>query len=63
MKIIMRTIDIVQLGNNGTWEFLRTKEMDINKPICGYPCKASNTPYGFAYEGTRARNGKEAQKQ
>lgn len=53
MKVIMRTGDIVRLGNQKTWEFLMSKGMDVDKPIRGYPCTASNTMYAFCYEGTR----------
>lgn len=53
MKIILRTSDIAQMGNKGVWDFLRDKGMDMDKPIYGYPCKASNTIYGFAYEGKK----------
>ena len=59
MKVIMNTIDIARLGNKRTWEFLRSKGMDMSKPITGHPCKASNTIYGFAYEGRRINNDKE----
>ncbi|KKN75873.1 hypothetical protein LCGC14_0375810 [marine sediment metagenome] len=53
MKVILSTLDIVKLGNDGVWEYLRGKGMDMDKPIFGYHCSASNTAYGFAYEGQR----------
>jgi len=53
MKVIMRTPDIARMGNARVWEFLRSKGMDMDKPITGRVCNASNTLYGFAYEGTR----------
>lgn len=54
MKVIMSTIDIAQLGNEGVWRFLRSKGMDMDRPVYALgPCKASNTAYGFGYEGTR----------
>ena len=56
MKVIMSTIDIAQLGNKRMWDFLRLKGMDMSKPIYGYPCNASNTIYGFAYEGEVGNN-------
>ncbi len=52
MKVIMRSFDIVNLGNDGMWEYLRSRGMDMDKPILGYKCNASNTIYGFCYEGT-----------
>lgn len=55
MKVIMNTFNITQLGNEGMWEYLKNKGMDMDKPIYAYPCKASNTAYGFAYEGTKLK--------
>lgn len=59
MKIIMRTCDIVQLGKKRVWEYLKNKGMDMDKPIYGYPCKAANTAYGFAYDGKTKTEQKE----
>lgn len=55
MKVIMNSIDIVRLGKKRMWEYLRSKGMDMSKPIYGRPCKASNTAYGFMYEGTEKK--------
>ncbi len=57
MKVIMRTCDIARLGNEGTWEFLRSKGMDIDKPVYALgPCKTAKTIYAFAYEGEKKLN-------
>lgn len=54
MKVIMRTDDIIRLGNKGVWEFLRSKGMDMDKPVYALgPCSTPKTIYAFAYEGTK----------
>lgn len=58
MKVIMRTNDIARLGNDGVWEFLRSKGMDMDKPVYALgPCSTSRTIYAFAYGGTRKAEG------
>ncbi len=52
MKIIMRTDDIMRLGNKGTWEYLRSQGMD--KPVYALgPCETPKTIHAFAYEGEK----------
>lgn len=55
MKVILTTFDISKLGKDGVWEHLRSNGMDMKKPIFGYPCAASNTIYGFTYEGEEVK--------
>lgn len=52
LRVVLSTIDIARMGNDAVWEFLRSKGMDMDKPVFGYPYDACNTLYGFAYEGT-----------